>query len=97
MKAQHLLAAAYLIASVCAVVWLWQFWTPQCNEACARGVVLSMYATFLLVPAAALVLAVFTLSGRLSLKLSLAIFALCVACLFVWSGFVTQSALRAAA
>lgn len=89
--ATRLLAAAYVIVALGAVVGLWQFWTPRCNESCARGVVLSMYATFLAVPAVALVIALFTLRGRLGRNASLVVFGGCVVCLLLWVGFVTRS------
>jgi hypothetical protein len=88
------LAAVYVVLSLCAVVWLWHFWTPRCTETCARWVVLSMYATFLVVPVTALVIAALTLSGRLSRNASLLVFAGCAVCGLLWSGFVTHGAVQ---
>lgn len=90
--ATRLLAAAYVIVSVGAVLGLWHFWTPRCTETCARWIVLSMYATFLFVPAAGLGLALFTWRGKLGRNASLVVFALGALCLLLWSGFVTHSA-----
>ena len=92
--ATRLFAAAYVIAAVGAVLGLWQFWTPRCNESCAPWVVLSMYATFVLVPAAALALALFTLRGRLGRNASLVVFGVSALCLWFWCAFVTQGATR---
>lgn len=92
--APRLLAAAYVIVALGAVVGLWQFWTPRCTESCARWIVLSMYATFLAVPAVALGIALFTLRGRLGRKTSLAVFGACALGLLLWSAFVTHSAAR---
>jgi hypothetical protein len=52
----------------------------------------SMYATFLVMPAAALGLALATLQGRLGRNASLAAFGVCTLCLLLWSGFVTLGA-----
>jgi uncharacterized protein involved in response to NO len=90
--ATRLLATAYVILSVAAVVGLWQFWTPRCTETCARWIVLSMYATFLIVPAAGLGLALFTLRGRIGRYASLAVFGVGALGLLLWSTFVTHSA-----
>ena len=92
MTVARLLAAAYVIVAACAVVGLWHFWTPRCTETCARWIVLSMYATFLLVPAAALGLALFTSRGRLGRNTSLVAFGVGAVCLLLWSAFVTHSA-----
>lgn len=89
--ATRLLAAAYVLVALGAVAGLWQFWTPRCTESCARGIVLSMYATFLAVPAVALVIALLTLRGRLGRNASLMVFGACVLCLLLWAGFVTRS------
>jgi phosphoglycerol transferase MdoB-like AlkP superfamily enzyme len=88
----RLLAAAYVIVALGAVIGLWHFWTPRCTETCARWIVLSMYATFLVVPVAALGIALSTLWGRLGRNASLVVFGVCALCLLLWSGFVTHSA-----
>lgn len=86
----RLLAVVYLIASLCAVIWLWHFWTPRCNEACARWVVLSMYGTFLFVPAAALSIAALTLWGKVRRYASIGIFGMIAVVLLLWIAFVTR-------
>lgn len=94
MTATRLLAAAYVIVALGAVVGLWQFWTPRCNESCSRWIVVSMYATFLVVPAAALGIALLTWRGRLGRNRSLTIFGACALGLLFWSAFVTNGAAR---
>ena len=90
--ATRVLAAAYVVVALGAMVGLWHFWTPRCTETCARWIVLAMYATFVVVPAVALGLALLTLSGRLGRSASLAVFGAGALCLLLWSGFVTHSA-----
>ena len=92
MISERLLAAAYVIVSVAAVVGLWHIWTPRCTESCARWIVLSMYATFLVVPSVSLGIAALTLRGTLGRNASLAVFAVGALCLLLWSAFVTHSA-----
>ena len=90
----RLLAAAYVALSAGAVVGLWRFWTPRCTETCAPWVVLSMYATFLVIPVVALGIALLGLRGRLGRNASLAVFGVCAMCLLLWSVFVTNNAAR---
>ena len=90
----RLLVAAYAVLSAAAVIGLWRFWTPRCTETCAPWVVLSMYATFLVIPVVALGIALVTLRGRLGRNASLAVFVVCALCLLLWSGFVTNNAAR---
>jgi uncharacterized membrane protein len=89
--ATRLLVLVYLLVALCAVVGLWRFWTPRCNEACEPWIVMSMYGTFVLVPATAVGLATLTLRGKLGRNASLGTFAVIAIALALWVGFVTQA------
>lgn len=61
----------YLIGCALFLRHFWLAWTPHCNEACPAGIVIGIYATFAVVVAATLMIAIATLKGRLSPRASL--------------------------
>lgn len=86
----RLLAGANLGVSLAAVSWLWDFWTPRCNESCEPWVQLSMYGTFLVIPAMAAVLALLTVRRRFSVRRGLGACAVCAVCLLGWVEFLAR-------
>ena len=45
MKQPPVAAGIYLLVTVIAVRWLWDFWTPLCNEACPSSIIIFIYLT----------------------------------------------------
>lgn len=71
MTSRILAAALYMIGCALFIRHFWLEWTPRCNEACPKGVVVSIYVTFAVVVAATLMIAIATLRGRLGSRASL--------------------------
>lgn len=89
MTKSRILAAAYVLVSVCVSGFLWHYWTPRCNELCPEWLVLSMYATVLGIPPLAVIASAVILNGKASNKLSGALFGLGVVAVVLWASFLT--------
>lgn len=76
--AQRLLTMAYVLVIAALLPWLWRFWTPLCNEACAPWLLRAMYATLLILEVLVIALVVmaaarsWTVGRMLAAGLSLA-------------------------
>lgn len=57
MKKRLALSVASVGGALLCAILLWRLWTPLCNEACAKWVVVSMYSTILGVVALSIALA----------------------------------------
>lgn len=68
--ARLLAAVGYLLAAALATRWLWQFWTPHCNEACPEGTAVAMYLILVVLVGGAAWTSVLTALGRVRLSRS---------------------------
>lgn len=78
-----------LLATFGALRWLWMFWTPRCNEACAGSVVVTMYATMCAIVVATLGVVALTMLGRLRPKQAAYAYVALAAAFAVWIALLT--------
>lgn len=71
-----LLACGMLLCSGAALRWLLIFWTPRCNEECARHTLVSIYGLVVVATAVTLVLASLVATGRWHAKRGAAAYAI---------------------
>lgn len=70
------LAFGMLACSAAALRWLFIFWTPRCNEECARHTLVSIYGLVLAAAVVTLVLAGLVATGRWQAKKGAAAYAI---------------------
>lgn len=71
MTSRILAAALYMICCALFIRHFWLQWAPQCNEACPKGIVVSIYVTLTVIFATTLAVAIATLLGQIGRRASL--------------------------
>lgn len=82
-------SALIALVTATSIRWLWLFWTPRCNEACAEQTVWGMYGVFLASILMAVALALLLLIGHLRVRRGLALYIIGWAALAICSLAVT--------
>ncbi len=91
---RRLAVSVFLVATIGALKWLWEFWTPRCNESCPGSVVVAMYATMVAAAVVTVAIVTLTLLAKLSLKRATQTYVASLMAFAAWIGLLTSWAPR---
>ena len=91
MKSRLAVSMLLLVAAVFALGWLWDFWTPRCNEACPQSAVAAIYSLFIVFTIVTLCIASYALIGKLRLSKAIGLFSLSVFAVSILTALISKS------